>query len=206
MTTDQIIKRHLDDNYKIDIILEHNDILPFVRENLKPSNLITLLFYFITISGFIILLGVVISQSLTLGIFHAIISLILGIVSTIFLIPIHEGVHAIAYKICGAKSIQFGVNWKQLYFTASAHHYLAGYKELFFVGLSPFLAINIAGLFLLFAVSHQYSIGLLSCLAFHNVMCAGDFGILSYFFQNRKSSPLTFDDVSEARSFFLIKE
>jgi hypothetical protein len=130
----------------------------------------------------------------------------LGFLSTILLIPIHEGIHAIAYMLCGAKSVQFGANWKQLYFTASAHHFVTVYKELFIVGLLPFLVINLSGFFLISYISETYSLGIISCLVLHNVMCAGDFGILSYFFQNRSLEPLTFDDVSSGKTYFMVKD
>ncbi|MGJ8868839.1 hypothetical protein, partial [Salmonella enterica] len=49
-----------------------------------------------------------------------------GCALTFLLIPIHEGLHGIAYKMCGAPTVTFAANWKKLYFMAIADKFTIG--------------------------------------------------------------------------------
>jgi putative zincin peptidase len=191
--------------YVVDKVLDHNSIIFFVIENLKNYNFVVRIFYLVCS------LGVIGTGWLCYKHYHALttenyfLGFIVGLLIIIPLIPIHEGLHGLAYKICGAKTVSFGVNWKQLYFTASADMFVAGYYQFIFIGLLPFLVINIIGIYMITVVSPVAQLTIMVCLMLHNPMCAGDFSILGYFYSKRTLNPLTYDDMGRGISYFLVK-
>ncbi len=45
------------------------------------------------------------------------------------IIPVHEGIHAIVYKMLGAKNIRFGADVKKMIFYATADKYVTTRKK-----------------------------------------------------------------------------
>ena len=59
------------------------------------------------------------------------------------LVPIHEYIHALAYKSQGAATTSFDANWKKFYFMAIADKFVASKKEFQIIALAPFITINL---------------------------------------------------------------
>lgn len=192
--------------YRIDARLRHTEIFPFVIENLRRKNPLTKFFNFVNVMGICAFGFFFIRSWIVGGFLSSAIPAIFGVLTTILLIPLHEGVHALAYYLAGAKHVTFGVNWRPLYFTAASHNFIANYKNFMLIGLAPFIVINSIGLLLFITNDPDIILATTACLFFHNAMCAGDFGILSYMYSKKGFSPVTYDDLNESVSYFLIKE
>jgi hypothetical protein len=203
---DAILEYWHDKGYRVEQTLDHNDIVPFIVGNLKKLNPVTFFFYLANAAGLIFLITFVYLHFQAVSIWQILLSMVLGALLILPLVPVHELLHGIAYKISGAKAVTYGANWQQLYFTASAHLFVAGYLKFLFVGLLPFIVINLFGFYAIWMLPAQWGIMILFCLVLHNTMCAGDFGIIGYFHENRKGCPVTFDDVNKQLSYFLVRE
>jgi hypothetical protein len=121
------------------------------------------------------------------------------------LIPIHEILHAIAYKICGAKKVSFDANLKQFYFMAMADQFVANRGEFIFVALAPFVTITLLGLLSLPFLSGAGMICMATCLLVHASCCAGDFSLLSFFEVQSGRDVITYDDRQKRESYFLFR-
>ncbi len=123
-----------------------------------------------------------------------------GITFTL-LIPVHEAIHGIAYKLAGAPRVSYGGNWRKFYFYAVADRFVVGSKAFHRVALAPFLAISVAcvmGAVLL--PSWQWVAW--GVLLLHTGACAGDFGMLAFYQQHQGGRIFTFDDVAAQTAYF----
>jgi Putative zincin peptidase len=130
-----------------------------------------------------------------------------GCLIPFLLVPLHEWLHGIAYKACGAKAVSYDVNWKQFYFMAIADKFVATRKSFLIVALTPFTFITIALLIpALLPSTPGIDIMLITATFVHGSMCAGDFGLLSYFETNRNKEVITYDDRKEGLSYFFVRD
>jgi hypothetical protein len=130
--------------------LNHQEIVPFVREALKKRNIYSVFFFSF---NFILLLW-------TIWLFFGheanpgekgdqkFTQFSLGIFLAFLLVPLHEYLHVLAYLYVGAKNTTLRANWKKLYFMALADRFVASRKEFNFIALCPFVFISL-GLFVL---------------------------------------------------------
>jgi hypothetical protein len=197
-----------DSGYTKLLELDFSEMIPFVRSNIRKRGPIPLLF--MTINGaslvFIIICALwsISSGQLTGGKIFGQIGL--GIVAGGFLvIPPHEMLHGLAYRILGARKIRFGADLQQFIFYVTADRFPISKRELAFLALTPFVTIN--ALTITFTAiwhpHHALFSGLL--LLTHNIMCIGDFAMISYAF-SQKGELYTFDDTQKKRSYFFRKE
>lgn len=199
-----------DSSYSLLLVLPHDNILPFVSKYLNTKTWI-MRFYF----GFLILvsIGIIAWAAIDLkndliGFWSLLICFSLGAIPVFIpLIPLHEGLHGLAYKIVGAPKISFGANWRMFYFYAVADRFIANRKAFVFIALLPFIVINLSALIPLVYVSVSLKWLLLGVLFIHTTACAGDFAMLGFYESYRKASEvLTYDDVKEKRSYFYVRE
>jgi hypothetical protein len=185
--------------------LSYERLIDFVFSSIKKSNLSTWVYYSSNI-GFLILLiyqsgDIFFRNFMGWGIFA--LNFFLGLVIfPVLLIPVHEMIHALAYKLLGARKIRFGADLSQFIFFVTADKFVIGFRELILVALLPFVLIS--GLLLLFFFYFEWQINysfLLTLIA-HGVMCIGDFAIMSYFIENDPYKLLTFDIVDEKKAYF----
>ncbi len=127
---------------------------------------------------------------------------VIGTLVIIFLIPIHELLHGIAYKLCGAANVSYKANWRKLYFMAIADGFITGRKAFYFIGLTPFVMISLGLMQAACFSTPGYQVMWLTILWLHSTMCAGDFGLLSYFRENRHREIVTYDDTEKELSYF----
>ena len=190
------------------MVLDYNEMIPFIISSIKKKSLISFLFISMNVLLFLLILIFIISRTISGQLTLSVIlkQVIFGLLSgSIFIIPVHELLHGLAYKILGARKIQFGADFKQFIFYVTANRYPVSGKEFIFLALTPFVLINIVTI-----VSAVYWIpgGLLyagALLLTHNIMCIGDFAMVSYVFRNRIKRLFTFDEVEEKKSYFFEK-
>lgn len=193
--------------YVVKEVLEHQDLIPFVRAQYKSLNIFTIGYFaanavFFGMGTFTFFNGLKLSESIgeQLGYFG------MGFAIAFALIPLHEFIHVLAYKIRGAKQTSYDANWKKFYFMAVAHRFVANYKDFLVVALAPFVVISLALICLMTAAGPDWDRTIAGILFAHAAMCSGDFALLSYMFKYRKKEMVTYDDAENKVSYFLVKK
>lgn len=196
-----------DPAYKLIFELGFQDIIPFVMAQIKKRSFFS--WFYFAVNLFLLLLILLLSirgfsdQSLHWK--GLIIRAISGILAGSFLIiPIHELLHGLVYRILGARKIIFGADPAQLIFYVTADRYPVSGNQIHILTMTPFVIINLlsAGLTWLFFPEEilLVSIFLLS----HNMMCIGDFAV-SAFISHREGEIYNYDEPDKKMSYFFQK-
>ncbi len=184
--------------------LDFDDMIPFVLSNIKKKGLMSWLFIAVNLIG-LFSIGVFSIWGIYIGWIPwsgFLIQLFLGILAgSIIVIPFHELLHGLAYKILGAKKIKFGANLQQFFFFVSTDRFPVNRKELYFLALLPFGALNLVLLMVALFWLPQYSILFGFLLLSHNLMCIGDFAITNYV-MNEKEEVFSYDEPENKKSYF----
>lgn len=207
MTSEQLQQ---DPAYQLMLILPHDNLLPFIQEQLSGKTRIMRGYFLFNILLFISL-AVLAYRDVQNGLLSwddVLKSFGLGtlLVFTV-LIVLHEAVHGVAYKMAGAPKVTYGVNWRKFYFYAVAHRFVAGRKAFTVVALAPFVVISVLTILLSIFSPVELKWVLFSVLFMHTGACAGDFAMMGFYEQHRHFADLlTFDDVERKISYFYVKE
>jgi hypothetical protein len=193
-----------DPGYRMVLDLPFHDLIPFVLGQIRKKGFMSALY----LACNLIMLAMVI-----LAILYAIVDpsfsgrdilfqSLMGILSgSILVIPVHELLHGLAYRLLGAKKILFGADIKQFIFYVTADRHPVSGRQIHFLALCPFVLINLATLLLtLFLFKGAFLFSAVFLLS-HNVMCIGDFAISNYVW-NSKRRLYSFDEPSGKRSYF----
>ena len=70
------------------------------------------------------------------------------------------------------------------------------------MALAPFISISAMLFIPVWFVNDNWALSFSGALLAHTSMCAGDFGLLSYFEANKDKEIVTYDDVSAKVSYF----
>ncbi len=205
MTVDQLRQ---DQSYKPLLVLELDQLLGFVREHLRLNTVVSR-FYFalnVAVLAALVFFGETDIQSGQIRWASLLQNFGLGTFLVVTVgIPLHEGLHGLAYKFAGAKKVTYGGNWRKFYFYAVADQFVVTRKRFIYIALAPFLIINLAALVAVFFVSTEITWLLFGVLWMHIVACAGDVALLSFYEQHRHYRELlTFDEVARKRSYFYV--
>jgi hypothetical protein len=187
--------------------LRYQEIVEFVFENIKLKNSATrwyFIYNFFTLA--LLILAAIYGPNSGGHLFKNISrSLLWGALSgSIFIIPVHEIIHGISYLLQGAPKIHFGADFKQMIFYVASDKYIIDRKKFYIVALSPFILINLITLFVAI-INPQWIIFSLCFLLFHNIMCIGDFAMVSFFLKHRDKELYTYDDHNEKISYIFEK-
>jgi len=207
MTTEQLQQ---DPSYNLLLMLPHDDLLPFLQEQLTGRTL-TIRYY--------ILLNVLIVAGMAV---IAVMDIRSGVIDwdEIFkgfglgtllvftvLIALHEGIHGVAYKLAGAPRVSFGVSWRKFYFYAVADKFIVSHKAFLLIALAPFVVISTGAIIGLFYTEDTLKWVFMGILLIHTGACAGDFAMLAFYEKHRHLGKiLTFDDVAKKMSYFYLKD
>jgi hypothetical protein len=121
------------------------------------------------------------------------------------LIPLHEGIHMMAYKLMGARQTRMVAHWKRFYFLAIADGFVANRSEFRIVALAPFVVISLLLSLLSVGLGPMAALSLRFALFVHAAFCSGDFALLSYFESHKDREMLTVDDFQAGISRFWIR-
>lgn len=204
----QLLPQELDKNgYLLLDQLEHNNIIPFIQTYLKKRTLFSVLYYSVTIlCAIVIALLMWYSNhyySFKLGDMFQQLSYGVGLSFT--LIPLHEYIHALAYKYLGASTTSYDANLKKFYFMAMADQFVANKREFQIVALAPFTFISLCCIIGMLFVPLLWTFTVLGILFAHSSFCSGDFGLLSYFEFHQDKEVITYDDKTNKISYFYFK-
>lgn len=124
-----------------------------------------------------------------------------------FLIVIHEFIHALAYKVIGAKNISFGMNLRKFVFYVQAHQQVLSYANMKVVALAPAVvvaAITVVGMLVFYNQPMFFAFA--AVFGLHSLFCAGDMGMLCYFENRKEKEIVTYDDKTNNCSYFYEKK
>lgn len=119
----------------------------------------------------------------------------------VVILPLHELLHAAAYRMAGASDIRWDYSTRLLAVWVIAHRFVATGGPFVFVALLPFVVLNaalIAGAILF----PQYAVFLLCVLLWHIHGSMGDWSLLNFIWIHRDRGFWTFDDAEAGKSYF----
>ncbi len=184
--------------------MPHNELVPFVKKYIHQRTVFSAAYFGLLVISFCVLVFFCIKYHRTdrLPAGLALAAAARGIALAFLLIPLHEFIHVIAYRLMGARQTSYDVHLKKFYFLALAHRFVASKKEFIIVALAPVVVISFALLIVSFFTSHTLTITLLATITAHASCCTGDFALLSYFNAHRHLDIVTYDDGDEKISYF----
>jgi hypothetical protein len=191
--------------------LGFSEILKFVLENIVIRNVFSIIYLVYNLLFFYLLVGQIVNgiveTGFTINTFRFFFPGIMwgAVAGSFLIIPFHEGLHALAFLLIGARKIKFGADMKQMIFYATAADFVAGRKGFTLVALVPFVIINLFSIPLMFTGDLEITLFIIVMLLFHNLMCIGDFGMLSFFSRHKDKEMYTFDDLDTKTAFFYEK-
>jgi hypothetical protein len=170
----------------------------------KPKLNTKTILFFLVLVGIGGLVGWAIGKNLKSGeVDHGFDQLGLAFLSCfVILIPIHELIHALVFKVIGAEKVGFGWSTKSMIVYAYAQKFIMTLRENSWVAAMPFIVITL-GLSLLWYLYPEWPFFWGTNLFLHTTACMGDFILIRYFFKNKQSLIYTYDDIEgEKRSYF----
>ena len=149
------------DKYQLVYVLHHDQIQQFVQqyfnEKTKWVIFFKILLYMVIGTCFTTMFFLGFSNILNID--KILYSFGLGIVSFILIVPIHELIHGIGYKLIGAPKVRFKAFWRKLSFIAEAPDFVVDYKRFFPVAVAPFFIINSALLvFIIWQIQSPFAV------------------------------------------------
>lgn len=188
--------------------LNHQELIPFIQENLKKKNRASRSYTMANILSLTLLVGLFVYHYIedlhSIG--EGLMQMCYGVSIAFLLIPLHEYIHALAYRYVGARETSYDANWRKFYFMAMADKFVTSRSEFIKVALAPFVIISTTCLLLIFILPVFWWYTLFGILATHTACCSGDFGLLSYFEANKDKEIITYDDKAKKESYFFERE
>lgn len=194
--------------YELMDTLEYENLIPFLNIYSKAKTSLTYIFLVLSISvpaimTFLIFINI---ENEEFEIYLSIGHVLMAFSILIVLIPIHEYIHSLAYKVLGAKETSFYANWKKFYFGAVADRFVISKNEFKIVAFAPFVIITAILISGLPFVDIYWKLTILCCLFIHIMTCSGDFSMFNYFIVHQKYEIFTFDDKASKITFFYRKK
>ncbi len=195
------------ERYRLLKRLEFDDILDFVLENIRKRNPVTFLFYLVNALFLAAIIAWItwsrwqLDSSWKFLILQGAAGLFSG---SFLIIPFHEALHALAYKMMGAPRIYFGKDLRQFFFYVAVDRYVINHRELTLLALTPFIGINVLMLVVTLLFFPQILTFTLFLLVSHNLMCIGDFAMTGFAWEYRCKRIVTYDEMDSKTSYFYI--
>ena len=199
--------KELQNEEKFELVakLNHEQIKTFVIEQLTKKSKIV--FAYMVYQTLMVITGIFFLAYSIFVTFYGNFSPLLFVLAALvfslsFLIIIHEGIHGIALKLTGAKTIRFGAYFRKFIFYAEANRHVLNRKQFLLIALAPLIVVQIvtfAGIVLHWHQPFVYFWIIIMCV--HSLFCTGDIGLLSVFYSS-ENELYTFDINEEKQSYF----
>jgi len=189
--------------YEKVLTLPYNDIAPFVIGSLKRLSLPMMLIWTVMTISFAMI--VVTWPGLRYAAENAWLlkGLAYGLLLIpVLLVPVHELLHLIPYRLAGAKDIRVGADLPQGIIYVTAHRHVAGRKLYSLVALLPFFLITTGLAIMIFLCSPVWKWILSLSLFVHTTMCAGDAALIGFMRNFRHRKVFTWDDAEAREAYF----
>jgi len=191
------IKQLQDKNTFIETeIIVQNEPMPFFKKYMNKLTSWSICFYLILII-FAGLFGLSFANQDNTGIFATAPFFVFLII-----LPIHEIIHAIVYKLFGAKNVGFKIVWKQFVVYTYANHDVVNSRQMKSIASAPFIVISTIFLLLTFLGEGELRIFASFAGLLHALLCLGDLAILNYLQINKVKKVYTYDDQAKGMSYF----
>lgn len=191
--------------YSKELTLSYGEIAPFVFERLLKASL-PMIFLWIVLTAAAVL-SVLFWPGLIFNLPEPQIlkGLVAGtVVVPLLLVPLHEGLHLVPFRLAGAHDIRVGSEIKQGIIYITAHRFVTDKRQLSYVAMAPF-AIITAGLITAIVFCPLWWQWILSIALFvHTTMCAGDAAMLAYAGSYKGKEVFTWDDADLLEAYFYI--
>jgi Putative zincin peptidase len=177
--------------------MAHHSLAEFVIEYfLKQTSWLTRLHHLLSLATLTAIILVADSVMRALAAFAlAFVALFLVI------LPVHELLHALAYRLAGARDIRWDYSWRMAAVWVIAHRFVATSRPFIFVALAPFVVIN-AALIAGAIAFPKLAVFLLFLLLWHLHGSIGDWSLLNFMWLHRRRGFFTYDDAVTGRSYF----
>jgi len=181
-------------------VLEHHNLMPFLQRYYFNLRSPVILLHFLILAAYLLacwLTAVPLAAAGKPWVAQA------GLAGLFFLalVPVHEVIHMLAYRLYGARDVRFSVSLHQLYAYAIADGFVIARAEFVWVALAPFLAIN-AILLIIAVLSPGVRFFALALSAAHYSGTSGDWALLAYVWEHRARPLYTYDDAARRSSYF----
>jgi hypothetical protein len=207
MRTPDVDTLQNDPSYRKILELDFSEMTPFVLNNIRRNEKMAVLFMALNLAT-VIFIVVYVVWGITwdhLDGRKVVLQMLTGVLTgSILIIPPHEILHGIAYRLLGARHIRFGVDFQQFIFFVTADRFPISRNELRFLAMTPFIVINAVCIALTATWLTDWVLFSATLLLSHNIMCIGDFAVTSY--ANRNTGELyTYDEIEKKKSYFYEK-
>jgi len=197
----------LPENAELLTTLSHSDFKGFAKEAFKLKSNIKPFFWVVILSSMAIL-GAVLSYSISKVFTNREWSYFLQFLAALLanfsiILVLHELLHALAYKMQGAKRVYFGADLKKLTVYAASDEEIFDGKAFGLIAWLPFAIISpllILGAFM----APDLLLFFATAFAVHSLMCQGDFALIIYTRQYDPKLFLTKDSRSRKETYFYL--
>jgi hypothetical protein len=190
-------------SYEKVLTLPYSDIAPFVIGSLKSFNLPMLTVWTVLAMTSFLLVWFWPGVRYTPDNPRIIIGLAVGLAAVpVLLIPVHEGLHLIPFRLSGARDIRYGADLRQGIIYVTAHRFVADLRLFSIVAFTPFVIIT-TGLGAAILVCSPWWQWVLSLALFtHTTMCAGDTALIGFMMGFNHRNVYTWDDADRKEAYF----
>lgn len=193
-----------EEKYRLILAVPFENLLPFLFDNMSAATKTMRFFYSFLIMCALSVIFFVFQTEKAFGqIFWY--GLVGFLSSFTIMVPIHELLHGLAFKIFGARKLKFGKDIKQMMFYVTVNNFVMNRRQFSVLALLPFITVTFVLLALELLVPGPLRWFCLSAMFWHATMCIGDFAMLSFFEKNKNLELYTFDDVSKKSTYFYVK-
>ncbi len=191
-----------ENGYQLHERLEHVDLVNFIKRYFFMKNAVIISYW---IFNAVLIAGGIYFLFKTTALSQALNQLFLGFFFFFILVPVHELIHGIGYKLAGAEKVSYKAEWKKLVFYAMADGFVTNRKQFIRLAIAPFLILNSMLIVACWICPPYWAWLSYGILLMHTAGCAGDFALISYFYTYWDMEPLTYDDVGAKISYFYLK-
>jgi hypothetical protein len=190
-------------SYEKVLTLPYGDIAPFIIGRLKSFNLSMMTVWIVLAMTTFLTVWFWPGVRYTPDNHSIIIGLAAGLVAVpVLLIPVHEGLHLIPFRLSGARDIRYGADLRQGIIYVTAHRFVADLRLFSIVAFTPFVIIT-AGIGAAIIFCTPWWQWVLSLALFtHTTMCAGDTALIGFMRGFRHRNMYTWDDADRKEAYF----
>ena len=184
--------------------LPHKAAAPFVAEYYQRSRT-PFVFAHYALSAAVLIAWILSALSGGLSAESFIITAGLAVAGSIVLVPLHEAIHGLAYRLLGARDVRFALSLRKLYAYAIANQFVVDSREFVFVALLPLALVSVC-LVLAAAALEPYRVFCLGLLFFHMAGTSGDWASVNYLRLHRAQAVYAYDDAGRRESYFYARQ
>ncbi len=180
--------------------IDHDNLVPAIQRHFRPTTPVKVAYLLANaaVGAVLVFRWVKAGPSFLEGFPNLCLGMVLGY---LILLPIHELVHSLAYRMLGATTTKVVYHWKTLNAYCVADRFVVNGREFLIVCLAPFVVLN-AILIAAIGLVGGFPVFLWGMLLLHVGACSGDFALASFAWMHRRDGLQTYDDVTAKRSYF----